>query len=155
MHDVKKAGIILVVLSVVLTVVALAIGGNFRLFWDLQWLYLLGALAVLVLAFVGARQELSSESGGHRLFLSFVHGLAATAVCIGLLITFIGLFRTMYYARHIRLSVGDIVGDIIVSLLPLLYGLTIAEVICPVVSHRLGARISRAEQAASEPKANH
>jgi len=148
MHEVKRSGIILVVLSVVLTVLALAIGGNFRLFWDLQWYYLVGALAVLGLAFVGARQELSSASGGHRLVLSFVHGLAATAVCIGLLITFIGLFRTMYYVRHVRVSVGDIV----VSLLPLLYGVTIAEVICPVLSHRLGSRIERAEQAALEPE---
>jgi len=143
----KRSGIVMLALSGVLTLVALVLG-DFRLFVKLQWYYLVGFLLVVLIALLNTRHELASSTGRDRFFLRFVQGLAACAVCFGLVVTIIGLLQTAWCARHLRVSPGDIV----VSFLPLLYCLTIAEVVCPALSHRLGCRIDRAEQAASEPE---
>ncbi len=146
----KKSGIVIVALSVVLTIVAVTLGGRFRLLINLQPYLLIGLVAVLLVAILNTRRELASSSGRDRLCLRFIHWLASCAVCIGLLVTVIVLVDTVWCARHLRLDPGNLV----VSFLPLLYCLVIAEVLCPALSNRFACRIERAEQAASDANSN-
>ena len=147
----KRSGIVILALSAVFTIVGLALGGDFFFFLKLQWYYLIGFVAVLLVAFLNTRHELASSGGRDRLCLRFAQGLASCAVCIGLLVTIIGLVHTIWCIRHLA---ARGVGDILVSLLPLLYCLTIAEVVCPALCRHFGCRVERADQAKSEANSN-
>ena len=146
----KRSGIAILALSAALTVLALALGGDFVLFIRLQWYYLLPFVAILLVALLNTWHELAASGGRDRLCLRFVQGLASCAVCIGLLVTLLSMARTIWCIRHLRAGVGDVA----VSLLPLLYCLVIAEVVCPVLSNHFGCRVDRADQAHSQPGSN-
>jgi hypothetical protein len=146
----KRSGIAILALSAALTVLALALGGDFVLFIRLQWYYLLPFVAILLVALLNTWHELAASGGRDRLCLRFVQGLASCAVCIGLLVTLLGLARTIWCIRHLRAGVGDVA----VSLLPLLYCLVIAEVVCPVLSNHFGCRVDRADQARPDAAPN-
>lgn len=147
----KRSGAVILVLSVIFTVLALVLGGDFSLFLRLLSYYLIGFLAVLFVAFLNTRHELASSGGRDRLCLRFAQGLGSCAVCIGLLVTIIGLVLTIGCIRHLAMR-G--VGNIVVSVLPLLYCLTIAEVVCPVLCSHFGCRVERANQGKSEAESN-
>ncbi len=147
----KRSGIVILALSVIFTVLALALGGDFSLFLRLLSYYLIGFLAVLFVAFLNTRHELTSSGGRDRLCLRFAQGLASCAVCIGLLVTIIGLVHTIWCIRHLA---ARGIGDIVVSLLPLLYCLTIAEVVCPALCRHFACRVERADRTKPEAESN-
>ena len=143
----KRSGIIILALSAAFTVLAVALGGRFRLFLNLQSYFLIGLFAILVVAYLSTRGEVAAASKRDRFCLHFVQGLAACVVCIGLLVTLIGLAYAVSCLRLLKTGVGDLV----VSMLPLLYCLVIAEIICPVLCKYFGCRVERAEK--QEPDA--
>jgi len=99
-------------------------------------------LAILVVAYLSTRGEVAASSKRDRFCLHFVQGVAACVVCIGLLVTLIGLVGAVACLRLLKTGVGDLV----VSVLPLLYCLVIAEIICPVLCKHFGCRVERAEK---------
>jgi purine-cytosine permease-like protein len=149
----KRSGTVIFALSVIFTILALVLGGDFSLFLRLLSYYLIGFIAVLLVAFLNTRRELASSGGRDRLCLRFAQGLASCAVCIGLLVTVIGLVYTIGCILPLRPGIAG-VGNIAVSLLPLLYCLTIAEVVCPVLCSHFGCRVERANQAKSKASSN-
>jgi uncharacterized sodium:solute symporter family permease YidK len=146
----KRSAIVILALSAVVTLLGIVLHGDFSLLVSLQPYFLIGLVAVLLVAFLNTRRELASSARRDRLCLQFVHILAACVVCIGLLLTLIGLVKAIWCARHLRPDPGDIA----VSLLPFLYCLVIAEVACPALAHYLDCRIERAEQAKPEANSN-
>ena len=147
----KRSGIIALAASGALTVLAVVLGGHFGLLIDVQPYFLIGLLAVLLVAFLNTRRELASSAGRHRLCLQFISILASCIVCLGLLLTLIILARAVFCTRFRNPTVW---GDLVVGLLPFLYCLAIAEVACPALSHYFGCRIKRAEQAKPDAKSN-
>jgi hypothetical protein len=146
----KRSAIIILALSAVVTLLGIILHGDFLLLIDLQPYFLIGLVAVLLVAFLNTRRELASSARRDRLCLQFIHILAACLVCIGLLLSLIGLAKTIWCASHFRLDAGNIA----VSLLPLLYCLAIAEIACPALANHFGCRIERAEQAKPEANTN-
>jgi hypothetical protein len=142
----KRSGIVILALSLVATIVGVVLHGDFFLLINLQPYFLIGLLAVLLVAILNTRRELASSGRRDRLCLQFIHILAASVVCLGLLLTLIGLAKTVWCARHFRLDPGSIT----VSLLPFLYCLAIGEVACPALSQHFGSRVERAEQPPSD-----
>ena len=148
----KKSGIIALAASVVLTTLAIALRGDFHSLIELQLFFLIGLLAVLLVAYLNTRHELRVSGGRDRLCLQFVHILASCLVCMGLLLTLIALAKTAYCARWG--SDPRNLGTFAVSFLPFLYCLAFAEIVCPVLSHHFGCRVERAEQAEPETNSN-
>lgn len=136
--------------AIVLTLLAIVLGGDFWLLIDVQPFFFFGLVAVLLVAYLNTRQEPSTTAGRDRLCLQFVTVLTSCVVCLGLLLTLIALAKAVWCVSHLRPNVGDIA----VSLLPFVYCLAIAEVACPLLSHHFGCRIERAEQAASKSNSN-
>jgi hypothetical protein len=144
----KRSGIIALAASVVLTILGIALGGDFHSLFELQLFFLIGLLAILLVAYLNTRHELRISGGRDRLCLQFVHILASCLVCMGLLLTLIALAKAAFCAR--RFSAPHSLGTFAVSLLPFLYCLAFAEIACPVLSRHFGCRVERAEHAASD-----
>ena len=151
----KRSGIVALGGSAVLTILSIALHGDFHSLIDLQPFFLIGLLAVLLVAFLNTRHELRVSGSGDRLCLQFVDILASCLVCIGLLLSLIALVKAAYCAW--RFSDPRNLGTVVVSLLPFLYCLAIAELLCPVLSHHFGCRVERHERqehAASDANSN-
>lgn len=146
----KKSGITAFAASIVLTIVGIALHGDFQYLFELQLLFLIGLLAVLVVAYLNTRHTLKVSGGRDRLCLQFVQILTSCLVCMGLLLTLIALAKTAYCLR--RWDNPRSLGTLAISLLPFLYCLAFAEVVCPLLSHHFGCRVERHEQALSEDK---
>ncbi len=140
----KRSGVIALAASGALTLLALILGGHLWLLINIQPYFLIGLLAVLLVAYLNTRRELASSGGRDRLLLHFINVLASCIVCLGLLLTLIILARTAFCTRFHNPTVW---GDLVVALLPFLYCLAIAEVACPALSHYFVCRVERAEQA--------
>lgn len=144
----KRSSIVLLALCVVLTTLAVILGGDFGLFVRLQSYYLVGFGVLVLVAYLTARRGPVEEMGRERLRLRFVEAIGSCAVCFGLIVTIIGLLRTIWCARRLLAAPGDV----LVAFLPLLYCLAIAEVLCPALEHHFSCRITRANGPASEPE---
>jgi hypothetical protein len=142
----KRSGIIALAAGVVLTILGIALGGDFRSLFQLQLLFAIGLLAVLLVAYLNTRHELRISGGRDRLCLQFVQILTSCLVCIGLLLTLISLAKTAWCMR--RWGDPHSVGTLAVSLLPFLYCLAFAELACPLLSHHFGCRVERHERTA-------
>lgn len=140
----KRSGIIALAASGALTLLAIILGGRLWLLISIQPYFLIGLLAVLLVAFLNTRRELVSSAGRHRLCLQFVSILASCIVCLGLLLTLIILARTVFCTRYHNPAVW---GNLVVALLPFVYCFAIAEVACPALSRYFICRVERAEQA--------
>ncbi|MBN1919098.1 MAG: hypothetical protein JW889_14425 [Verrucomicrobia bacterium] len=153
----RRSTVVSLGLAIVLTVLAFSLGGDPWLLLDVQPYFLIGLVAVLLVAYLNTRREFPGSGGRDRFCLSVITVLASCIVCLGLLLTLIALVKAVWCVRHFRPNVSDLqpnVGDIAMSLLPFVYCLAIAEVACPALARYFDCRIERAEQAASGNKSS-
>lgn len=149
-RQMRRSAVVSVGLSAVLTIVAFALGGDLWLLLGVQPFFLIGLVAVLLVAYINTRHELPTSTSRDRLCFQFVTVLTSCVVCLGLLLTLIALVNAVWCVRHLQPNVGDIA----MSLLPFVYCLAIAEVVCPLLAHHFGCRIDRAEHTAPKAESN-